>query len=69
MTGKEPGAPATGCPKCGSSHIGGLMMAFWVPLRADGSPAGDWDDWSSESEVGESRMCYDCDHTWELGDV
>lgn len=52
------------CPKCGSTHIAGLMESFWVPLAADGSPDGQWIDWQSETEVGEKRLCYDCEHEW-----
>lgn len=53
------------CPLCGSHHIGGLMQSFFVPLNADGDPEGDWNDWSSESELGEWRICYECNYEWE----
>lgn len=48
------------CPNCSSTNIAGLMESFWVPLNGDGEPDGDWNDWSSETELSEKRMCYDC---------
>lgn len=48
------------CPECGSTDLGGLMEAFWVPLNEDGEPKGDWNDWSGETEIGEKRICYGC---------
>jgi len=41
------------------------MESFWVPLNADGTPDGDWGDWSGETEVRDKRMCYDCEHEFE----
>lgn len=62
---KPPAEPIEGeCPKCGSKHIGGLMQGFFVALGENGSPVGDWNDWSSETELGTERLCYDCDHQW-----
>lgn len=58
--------PRLACPKCKSTHLGGLMESFWVPLKEDGEPDGDWEDWSAETEVGEKRMCYDCEHEFEV---
>jgi len=52
------------CPKCGSSHIAGLMESFWVPLDEDGDHPP-WEQLSSETEVGAERMCYDCGWTSE----
>jgi hypothetical protein len=57
--------PPLQCPKCKSTHLGGLMESFWVPLNADGTPDGDWGDWSGETEVRDKRMCYDCEHEFE----
>lgn len=54
------------CPECQSTHIGGLMESFWVPLREDGTPDGDWNDWSAETEVGGQRMCYACGHEFTV---
>jgi hypothetical protein len=54
------------CPYCGSSKLGGLMESFWVPLNGDGEPNGDWNDWSGETELGEKRMCYDCEKEFEI---
>lgn len=55
------------CPMCGLSPVGGLMSAFWVPLMADGmTPDGDWNEWSSETELSNKRMCYYCDHEFEI---
>ena len=42
------------------------MEAFWVPLREDGDPDGDWNDWSGETEVGDKRICYDCEIEFEI---
>lgn len=54
------------CPYCASSNLGGLMESFWVPLNGDGEPDGEWNDWSSETELGEKRMCYDCEQEFEI---
>ena len=52
------------CPACGSETIGGMMSSFFVALRS-GEPIGDWNDWSSESELGPARIFYNCNHEWE----
>ena len=56
------------CPKCYSNKLGGLMEAFWVPIDRDGVMLGQWSDYSSETEVGEKRICYDCGHEFEIDD-
>lgn len=57
------------CPKCKSKKIGGLMEAFWVSLNPDGTPAGEWNDWSAETELGEHRLCYKCGHEFKETDA
>lgn len=55
------------CPQCGSDNLGGLMSSFYVALMDDGvTAAGDWNDWSSESEMTSKRICYECDHEFEF---
>ena len=55
------------CPKCGSANICGLMSSFFVALMEDGvTPSGEWNDWSSESEMTENRICCDCDYEFEM---
>ena len=44
------------------------MSAFWAPLLEDGTPDGSWEDWSSESELREERICYDCGREFIEGD-
>lgn len=61
----EEGSDPEQCPECGSTAISGLMAAFYVPLNPDGSPAGDWNDWSGETELGVGRMCSKCEYEWE----
>lgn len=56
------------CPKCGSTHIGGLMQAFWVPLLSDGTMKGQFHEYETETELGPDRLCYDCDHQFSEGD-
>lgn len=55
------------CPKCGSGNISGLMQAFWVPLT-DGEFVGEWKELQSETEIGEERLCRDCEHEFVFGD-
>lgn len=62
----QPNEQLAQCPKCGSGYIGGLMAAFYVSLGADGTPKDDWQHWSSESELGTERICYNCNHEWKL---
>jgi ribosomal protein L37AE/L43A len=52
------------CPECGSTNVSGLMQSFWVCLGKDEYPLGEWNDWSTETELGEERMCRDCEHEW-----
>ncbi len=52
------------CPKCGCVKLLGLMGSFWVELNLDGEPVKPWQDFSSETEVTENRMCTECDHEW-----
>jgi hypothetical protein len=56
------------CPKCKSEKLGGLMEAFWVPIDNEGEMLGQWSDYSSETEVGDKRICYDCGHEFEIDD-
>lgn len=43
------------------------MSSFYVALMDDGvTAAGDWNDWSSESEMTSKRICYECDHEFEF---
>ena len=56
------------CPRCGSSQIGGLMQAFFVPLDTEGDMEGSWGDYSSETEIGIERICYDCEKEFQDGD-
>lgn len=53
----------TKCPKCGSSDLGGLMESFFVPLDPNSEPKGAWHEWSSETELGADRCCYQCGWT------
>ena len=48
--------------------LGGLMEAFWVPIDKEGEMLGQWSDYSSETEVSEKRLCYDCHHEFEIDD-
>lgn len=57
------------CPSCGSHNLGGLMSSFFVALESDGvTPRGEWNDWSSESEMTEYRVCYDCGCEFDICD-
>lgn len=38
------------------------MQSFFVPITEDGDMEGEWIDYQSETEIGEERICYDCDH-------
>ena len=54
------------CPACGSVSVSGEMLSFMVPLdHKDGTPDGEWNDWESNTELGEKRYCSDCDEEWE----
>lgn len=56
------------CPKCGSDKVVGLVDSFWCDPNV-------WDSRSanirlqSETEMGEARMCSDCEHTWDDADT
>lgn len=52
------------CPKCGGETINGLVGSFWTELEKDGSIKGEWGEMQSNTEVGEWRLCGDCDHEW-----
>lgn len=45
------------------------MQAFFVPLTEDGDMTGDWGDYSSETEIGIERICYDCAREFKEDDV
>lgn len=53
------------CPKCGSTEVSGLMEAFWVMLDQDDQPEGQWQDWEGCTEIGDKRMCTECEHEFE----
>jgi hypothetical protein len=49
------------CPHCNSDHIGGLVEAFWISLNTSHIRKTRWEE---ETEIGPSRICYDCEQTW-----
>lgn len=53
------------CPKCSSKEVAGLMQAFWVSLKEDGTPKEQWRDWESNTELTTDRECADCGHQWQ----
>ena len=61
---------AFGCPKCGSTNVCGLVMAFWAAIEEDGSPKTRLMHLvESDTEIGTERMCSDCNHEWDEGDT
>jgi hypothetical protein len=44
------------------------MESFWVPIDDEGQMLGQWCDYSSETEVGDKRLCYNCGHEFEIDD-
>lgn len=54
------------CPNCGSTHIAGLVAAFWVTLDEDGNlKEALIDAVHGNTEIGPERQCSDCNHEWE----
>lgn len=52
------------CPGCGSDRVQGLVAAFWVPINTDPNAVR----WNSESEIGEDRICLECEAEWKDGE-
>lgn len=58
--------PQDRCPECGSKEVLGQINPFWVELDEDGDMAGKWSEYEGSTEIGEKRMCSNCDHEWEI---